>query len=138
MMPSLLIRRFILVNKFATTACACRSPTQVPAAGEPKRGDVVVFRPPHHPDEDWIKRIIGLPGDTVAYRDNTVYINGQPLQYRKVGIYAGTGQGMEAKGATLLTEELPGRPHPVLGREGRCRSPPAGRGEWKCRPVSTS
>ena len=92
MMPSLLIGDFILVNKFAYGLRLPITNTKFLPLGEPKRGDVVVFRPPHHPDEDWIKRIIGLPGDTVAYRDNTVYINGQPLQYRKVGIYAGTGR----------------------------------------------
>jgi signal peptidase I len=117
MMPSLLIGDFILVNKFAYGLRLPITNTKFLPFGEPRRGDVVVFRPPHHPDEDWIKRIIGLPGDTVAYRDNTVYINGQPLQYRKVGTYNGTGQGTEATGATLLTEEVPGRPHPVLERE---------------------
>ncbi len=133
MMPSLLIGDFILVNKFAYGLRLPITNTKFLPLGEPKRGDVVVFRPPHHPDEDWIKRIIGLPGDTVAYRDNTVYINGQPLQYRKVGIYAGTGQGMEASGATLLTEELPGRPHPVLEREDMPYFL-QGEGEWKVPP----
>ena len=133
MMPSLLIGDFILVNKFAYGLRLPITNTKFLPLGEPRRGDVVVFRPPHHPDEDWIKRIIGLPGDTVAYRDNTVYINGQPLQYRKVGIYAGTGQGMEASGATLLTEELPGRPHPVLEREDMPYFL-QGEGEWKVPP----
>src|SRR6476619_4894631 len=75
MMPSLLIGDFILVNKFAYGLRLPITNTKFLPLGEPKRGDVVVFRPPHHPDEDWIKRIIGLPGDTIAYRDNTVYIN---------------------------------------------------------------
>jgi signal peptidase I len=130
MMPTLLIGDFILVNKFAYGLRLPVTNTKFLPLGEPKRGDVVVFRPPHHPDEDWIKRIIGLPGDTVAYRDNTVYINGEPLQYRKVGTYAGTGQGMEATGATLLTEEVPGRPHPVLEREDMPYFL-QGEGEWK-------
>ena len=117
MMPTLLIGDFILVNKFAYGLRLPITNTKFLPIGEPKRGDVVVFRPPHHPDEDWIKRIVGLPGDTVAYRDNTVYINGQPLQYRKVGTYTGKGRGADATGATLLTEELPGRAHPVLERD---------------------
>ncbi len=133
MMPSLLIGDFILVNKFAYGLRLPITNTKFLPLGEPKRGDVVVFRPPHHPDEDWIKRIIGLPGDTVAYRDNTVYINGQPLQYRKVGIYEGTGRGREANGAILLTEELPGRPHPVLEREDMPYFL-QGEGEWKVPP----
>jgi signal peptidase I len=92
---------------------------KIVATGEPKRGDVVVFRPPQHPDEDWIKRVIGLPGDTVAYRNDTVYINGEPLHYVSQGRFVGTGRDAEATGAKLLLEQLPGRPHPVLERDDR-------------------
>jgi signal peptidase I len=133
MMPSLLVGDFILVNKFAYGLRLPVNNAKVVPLGEPKRGDVVVFRPPHHPDEDWIKRIVGLPGDTIAYRDDTVYINGQPLQYRKVGAYIGAGPGREASGATLLTEDLPGRPHPVLERNGTPYFL-QGEGEWKVPP----
>jgi len=133
MMPSLLVGDFILVNKFAYGLRLPITNAKFLPLGEPKRGDVVVFRPPHHPDEDWIKRIIGLPGDTVAYRDNTVYINGQPVQYRKIGTYTGTGQSSEASGAILLTEDLPGRSHPVLEREDMPYFL-QGEGEWKVPP----
>jgi len=129
MMPSLLIGDFILVNKFAYGLRLPINNRKFIATGEPARGDVVVFKPPQHPDQDWIKRVIGLPGDTIAYRDDTVYVNGQPLQYRSVGRYVGKGQGIEATGAYLLTEALPGRPHPVLERDDR----PffiQGEGEW--------
>ena len=61
--------------------------------------------------------MIGLPGDSVAYRDNTVYINGEPLSYRPVGRYQGVGKGVEMTGAQLRTEALPGRPHAVLERD---------------------
>ena len=117
MMPSLLIGDFILVNKFAYGLRLPITNHKFIATGEPKRGDVVVFKPPQHPDQDWIKRVIGLPGDTIAYHDDTVYVNGKPLQYRSVGRYVGKGQGTEMSGARLLTEELPGRPHPVLERD---------------------
>lgn len=48
----------------------------------PQRGDVVVFRavPAGYPDRDFIKRVVGLPGETIAVRSNTVYINGHPLR----------------------------------------------------------
>ena len=117
MMPSLLIGDFILVNKFAY---GLRWPVinkKFIEVGHPGRGDVVVFRPPHHPDQDWIKRVIGLPGDTVAYRDNRVWVNGEALAYRSLGRYVGEGGGSDMTGASLLLEELPGRPHPVLERD---------------------
>jgi signal peptidase I len=44
------------------------------------RGDIVVFRPPHHPETPFIKRVIGLPGDVLEIRDNRVYINGRQLR----------------------------------------------------------
>jgi len=129
MMPSLLIGDFILVNKFAYGLRLPINNHKVIGIGEPARGDVVVFRPPHHPDQDWIKRVVGLPGDTVAYRDNTVYVNGEPFDYRRIGRYVGEGRGAEMTGATLLEEQLPGRPHPVLERDD---SPffVQGEGEW--------
>ena len=129
MMPSLLIGDFILVNKYAYGLRLPITNGKFIAVGEPKRGDVVVFRPPHHPDQDWIKRVIGLPGDTIAYRDNTVYVNGVALQYRPIGKYVGKGQGADMTGADLLQEDLPGRPHPVLEREDFPFSI-QGEGEW--------
>lgn len=117
MMPSLLIGDFILVNKFAYGLRLPINNQKIIAIGEPKRGDVAVFRPPHHPEQDWIKRVIGLPGDTVAYRDNQVYVNGEPLSYRPLGRYVGKGRGADMTGAYLMQEDLPDRPHPVLERD---------------------
>jgi signal peptidase I len=67
MEPNFYEGQFVLVNKLAYRL------------GQPDRGDVVVFHNPSNTNEDYIKRIIGLPGDTVEVRDQTVYLNGQPL-----------------------------------------------------------
>ncbi len=129
MMPTLLIGDFILVNKFAYGIRLPITNKKIIEVGAPARGDVVVFRPPHHPDQDWIKRVIGLPGDTISYRDNTVHINNEPLRYRRVGSYQGRGRGGEMTGASLLLEQLPGRAHHVLEADTLPFVDP-GDGEW--------
>ncbi|MBK8050094.1 MAG: signal peptidase I [Anaerolineales bacterium] len=67
MEPNFFEGQFVLVNKLAFKL------------GEPTRGDVVVFHNPENTNEDFIKRIIGVPGDVVEVRDQTVLINGQPV-----------------------------------------------------------
>jgi signal peptidase I len=126
MMPNLLIGDFILVNKFAYGLRLPINNQKFLAIGEPARGDVVVFKPPHDPENNWIKRVIGLPGDKVGFHGDTVYLNGQPLKYEQVGDYVGAGRGSDMTGAALLREELPGRTHTVLEWLG---SPPPGGGE---------
>ena len=137
MMPNLLIGDFILVNKFAYGIRLPITNTKVIPTGEPKRGDVVVFQFPGHPDqpqdpqrgENFIKRVIGLPGDRIAFRGDELEINGEPLGYTIKGEYVGKGRGAEMTGATLLSEDLPGRTHTVLEYLGRAN--PAGQGEWE-------
>lgn len=116
MMPTLLTGDFILVNKFAYGLRLPVTNQKFVAIGEPKRGDVVVFRPPHHPDQDWIKRVIGLPGDRIGYHDNQVTVNGEALGYATVGVYQGKGNGTEMTGAEEFRENLLGREHSVLER----------------------
>ncbi|MFC0677586.1 signal peptidase I [Lysobacter korlensis] len=129
MMPTLLTGDFILVNKFTYGLRLPVTNRKFVTLGEPERGDVVVFRPPHHPDQDWIKRVVGLPGDQVAYRDNQVYLNGEPVPYTPIGAYEGHGNGTEMTGADELQEELPGRPHRVLERND-LPFMDQGEGEW--------
>ena len=116
MMPTLLTGDFILVNKFTYGLRLPINNHKIFALGEPKRGDVVVFKPPHHPDQDWIKRVIGLPGDRVSYHDNQVTVNGEPLKYTPIGTYEGHGNGTEMTGSQELAENLLGREHRVLER----------------------
>jgi len=116
MMPTLLTGDFILVNKFTYGLRLPINNHKVVPVGEPQRGDVVVFRPPHHPDQDWIKRVVGLPGDQIGYHDNQVSVNGKVLAYAPIGVYQGKGNGTEMTGAEELQEDLLGRQHHVLER----------------------
>ncbi len=110
MMPTLLTGDFILVNKFAFGLRWPITNKKFIDIGAPKRGDVVVFHPPHHPKEDWIKRVIGLPGDRIGYHDNKVTINGKVLPYRSEGVYLGSGEGNRETGSTKIHRRLAGSP----------------------------
>jgi signal peptidase I len=126
MMPTLLIGDFILVNKFAYGIRLPVTDTKVLAVGRPERGDVVVFRypgrnPPLPNDPpvgtDYVKRVVGLPGDTVVVQDNRIVLNGQPLAYTGGEVFVGRGPraAVEMTGARRYMEELvPGRPHAIL------------------------
>lgn len=96
MIPTLLVGDHILVSKLSyglqwPTDCKlqlnfppvnCYTSTNVMPFGKPQRGDVIVFRFPEDEEKDFIKRIVGLPGDTIQIRNKTVVINGEPLEDR--------------------------------------------------------
>src|SRR6201996_6110768 len=87
MMPTLLDGDFILVNKYAY---GLRLPVinhKVVPVGTPQRGDVVVFRFPRDPSVNFIKRLVGLPGDHVVVHNDRVTINGQPVPFRIIASY---------------------------------------------------
>jgi signal peptidase I len=79
MEENLLIGDHLLVNKFVYAPTT--SPNTVPflPVGTIRRGDVIVFKYPDEPDRDFIKRVIGLPGETIEVREKKVYVNGMPL-----------------------------------------------------------
>ncbi len=79
MVPTLQTGDFILVNKFDYGVRLPLFNTKVLNTGEPKRGDVAVFRYPVKPSINYIKRVVGLPGDTIAYLDGALTINGQTI-----------------------------------------------------------
>ncbi|MCQ8104239.1 signal peptidase I [Methylomonas sp. SURF-2] len=114
MMPTLLIGDFILVNKFTYGVRLPVLNNKIVEMGEPKRGDIVVFRFPKQPSVDYIKRVIGLPGDRIAYFDKKLYVNGQPIANTSLGRYQGVGQGMNMTGAEHLREDLTGVGHSIL------------------------
>ncbi len=79
MVPTLEVGDYILVNKFTYGIRLPVVRTKVLDINEPRRGDVMVFFPPHMNDTYYIKRVVGLPGDTVSYRNKRLFVNGEPV-----------------------------------------------------------
>lgn len=121
MMPTLLVGDFILVNKFAYGVRLPVLNTRIIQGNAPQRGDVMVFRfPGMTPDDpsrgtNYIKRVIGLPGDRITYRDKMVYLNDVAVEQVDEGDYV-IGQDDEMAGAKLRLEKLPGASHEILQR----------------------
>jgi signal peptidase I len=113
MLPTLKIGDFILVNKYDYGLRLPVLGTKVIPVGEPERGDVVVFKFPNDPSVNYIKRLIGLPGDVITYKDKKIYVNGE-LQNVK----------LEAKlppmspRTLLLEENLSGVTHEIYNDVG--------------------
>ncbi len=114
MMPTLLVGDFILVNKFTYGIRMPVTKTKLIELGEPARGDIVVFRWPSNPRLDYIKRVVGVPGDRIAYRNKTLFINGEPAPVEVVGPYQPEGSGMRALGSIEGRERLGEVEHSVL------------------------
>jgi len=85
MMPTLLSGDFIIVNKYAYGLRLPVVNKKVVSIGEPQRGDVVVFRYPRDPSINYIKRLVGLPGDTVTVKDDRLWVNGEAVEFKVTG-----------------------------------------------------
>jgi signal peptidase I len=88
MRPTLVVGDFILVNKFIYGIRLPILEKKILPWSDPQRGDVVVFRYPVNPSQDFIKRVIGTGGDVVEYRDKKLTVNGQPWPQRADGSYS--------------------------------------------------
>jgi len=88
MMPTLEEGDFLVVNKYVYGLRLPVLNKKIVALNEPQRGDVVVFRYPPNPAVNYIKRVAGLPGDTVRVRDDQLIINGQPVPTSDAGRYS--------------------------------------------------
>ncbi|MEW5248213.1 signal peptidase I [Microbulbifer discodermiae] len=106
MVPTLQVGDFILVNKYAYGLRLPVARTKVIDIGEPQRGDVMVFFPPHMNDTYFIKRVIGLPGDKVELRDNVLFINGERAPQELIQALPPGNPQLEVK-----WEEIYGRRH---------------------------
>jgi signal peptidase I len=79
MEDTLLVGDLLLVNRAALGSPIPGTPWRVPGYSVPRRGDVLVFDPPHEEDMKLVKRLMGLPGDTIQMRDKVFFVNGEPL-----------------------------------------------------------
>ena len=79
MEETLLVGDFLILSKLAYGPQIPFTDLHLPGYTDPERGDVVVFRPPHDPGLDVVKRIVGMPGDTLLMRDKALFINGQAM-----------------------------------------------------------
>ncbi|KVT72799.1 signal peptidase I [Burkholderia ubonensis] len=111
MVPTLLVGDFILVNKFDYGLRMPVTNTKLTQGRPLERGDVVVFRYPKDESVDYIKRVIGLPGDTVAYQDKQLTINGKPVPETPLADYFDEERQNYAK---QFEESLGGRKNAIL------------------------
>jgi signal peptidase I len=124
MKPTLEVGDFILVNKFAYGIRLPVWDTKVIEVGDPQRGDVMVFRYPSDPDVNYIKRVVGLAGDRIAYSsDKRLTINGELVAQQLLGTEAGSLGSVE-----LYKEKLGAVEHEIRKEMQRYRIEP-GR-EW--------
>ena len=119
MIPTLEVGDYIAVNKFAYGIRLPILKTKIIPIGEPKRGDVVVFFPPHD-KRYFIKRLIGMPGDTIRYSNNVLYVNGEEIKQEfietRVPPYAAPGESPSMcfqynSQYSVVTELLGDTPH---------------------------
>ena len=88
MRPTLVVGDYILVNKFGYGIRLPIIERKIIPIADPQRGDVVVFRYPVNPSQDFIKRVVGVGGDVVEYRDKQLAVNGKPLPQKPDGSYS--------------------------------------------------
>jgi signal peptidase I len=91
---TLLVGDFLLVNKAAYGSHLLGTSITLPALEEPVRGDVIVFHPPHEPEKNYVKRVVGIPADTLFMRDKRLYRNGEPVDEPYVQYVDGRGDAV--------------------------------------------
>lgn len=112
MLPTLKIGDFILVNKFEYGIRLPVLNTTIIPTNEPERGDVVVFKYPVDPSLNFIKRMVGLPGDTIRYQDKKLWVNGQLVETNLLADLT-SSLNPNKEPAKLLVENLSGVSHEI-------------------------
>ena len=113
MIPTLLVGDYLFVSKYSYGYSRYSLPWGLPLIPgrifyeEPERGDIAVFKPPRHPSSDYIKRIIGLPGDTIQVTDGVLHINGEPVERRRIDDYVFHDDNGNVQRVKQYVETLP-------------------------------
>ena len=131
MMPTLNVGDFIVVNKFSYGVRLPVLHSKILDTGEPQRGEVAVFRYPQDPRIDYIKRIVGLPGDEIRYQNKQLYVNGEAVGRVDQGVYNGVGAGRVMSGASLLQEQIDDAVFDILHA---AQHPAREEGTWQVAP----
>lgn len=120
MLPTLEVGDFILVNKYAYGIRLPVAGTKVMEIGDPQRGDVMVFKFPVEPSINYIKRVVGVPGDEIRYEDKVLYVNDEPVE---TSFVARLGD------ENLLEVRVNDTAHRIY--QSRGRNDPNAEGEWR-------
>ena len=123
MVPTLVVGDLILVNKFTYGIRLPIINKKIISINDPQRGDVMVFKYPVDNNTDYIKRVIGIPGDKIEYRDKRIWLNGKPLRYEKLKDYL---SDQRLTYSAHLSEDLNGKPHRILNDPDKVTYDPAG------------
>jgi signal peptidase I len=122
MIPTLLVGDYLFVSKYSYGYSRHSMPFSPPLfqgriwGALPERGDVAVFKLPRDGSTDYIKRIVGLPGDRIQVRQGLLHVNGQPVRRESLGLYTVEGDGPRIT-VRRFREAFPGntpRPHEIL------------------------
>ena len=114
MLPTLLVGDFILVNKFTYGIRLPIVHAKIADINQPRRGEVMVFRYPENPALDYIKRVVGLPGDRIVYRNKRLWINDEQMKVKADGDYNYVESGLNFVSAQRMIETLGEHQHAVL------------------------
>jgi signal peptidase I len=127
MMPTLFDGDFIFVSKYSYGLRLPVSNTLLIPTGAPQRGDVIVFRLPPNPKINYIKRLVGLPGDRIRVDENNqLYVNDKPMLQEPGPVYSGPKQDLgNYAGAATALEQLGAKRHLVMFAHGGVKA-----GEW--------
>jgi signal peptidase I len=125
LIPTLLVGDYLFVSKYSYGYSKHSIPFSPPVfngriwASEPKRGDIAVFKLPKDNSTDYIKRVIGLPGDRIQVIRGILHINGQPVQRERVGDFEAENAFGRPKSVPLYRETLPGGvSHTIIELDG--------------------